>query len=181
MITKTHLAAVISRIKIMAQLNIAERRKPQDGRFSVADQRGSEFDLRVNLIPLVHGESVVMRVLDKQMTMGDLDGLGMEPKLLGEYRKLIHQPHGILLVTGPTGSGKTTTLYSSLMEIASPDKKIMTVEDPVEYQLAGINQVQVMPKIGLADEAAVHGINVLSRYLKRENILIALRICPDTI
>jgi type IV pilus assembly protein PilB len=146
---RSHLAAVISRIKIMSGMNIAERRKPQDGRFSVADSRGGEFDLRVNMIPLVHGESVVMRVLDKQMTMGTLDALGMDQDLLVEFRKLIHQPHGIILVTGPTGSGKTTTLYSSLVEISSPDKKIMTVEDPVEYQLAGINQVQVMPKIGL--------------------------------
>ena len=146
---RAHLPAVISRIKIMAGMNIAERRKPQDGRFSVGDERGGEFDLRVNMIPLVHGESVVMRVLDKQMTMGTLDDLGMEPDMLAQFRKMIHMPHGIILVTGPTGSGKTTTLYASLMEISSPDKKIMTVEDPVEYQIAGINQVQVMPKIGL--------------------------------
>jgi type II secretory ATPase GspE/PulE/Tfp pilus assembly ATPase PilB-like protein len=146
---KTHLPAVMSRIKIMAGMNIAERRKPQDGRFSVGDGRGGEFDLRVNMIPLVHGESVVMRVLDKQMTMGSLDDLGMEPDTLAHFRRMIHMPHGIILVTGPTGSGKTTTLYATLMEISSPDKKIMTVEDPVEYQLEGINQVQVMPKIGL--------------------------------
>ncbi len=146
---RAHLPAVISRIKIMAHMNIAERRKPQDGRISVTDQRGSEFDLRVSVLPLVHGESVVMRVLDKRMTAGRLEDLGMDSEMLVHFRKTIHQPHGILLVTGPTGSGKTTTLYTSLMEITSPEKKIMTVEDPVEYQLAGINQVQVFPKIGL--------------------------------
>jgi type IV pilus assembly protein PilB len=146
---RTHLPAVISRIKIMAQLNIAERRKPQDGRISVRDHHGGEYDLRVNLLPVVHGESVVMRVLDKRMTSGTLEDLGMEPELIAEFRSIIHQPHGLLLVTGPTGSGKTTTLYSSLMEISTSDKKIMTVEDPVEYQLAGINQAQVNPNIGL--------------------------------
>jgi type IV pilus assembly protein PilB len=147
--SRAYLSAVVSRIKVMAQLNISERRKPQDGRISVADQRGGEYDLRVNFIPLVHGESVVMRVLDKQMTSGSLDERGMEPELLATYRQMIHQPHGILLVTGPTGSGKTTTLYSTVMEILDPNKKILTVEDPVEYQLSGINQVQVNPKIGV--------------------------------
>lgn len=146
---QTHLPAVISRIKIMAQCDISERRKPQDGRISVNDSRGGSYDLRVNVLKLVHGESVVMRVLDKRMTSGRLDVLGMDGKLLTKVRAAIHQPHGILLVTGPTGSGKTTTLYSGLMEILSSEKKIMTVEDPVEYQLEGINQVQVMPKIGL--------------------------------
>ena len=146
---RLHLPAVISRIKIMAQLNIAERRRPQDGRISIRDQRGGEFDLRVSLLPLVHGESVVIRVLDKRMTGTVLEDLGMDPNFLVEFRRMIHRPHGILLVTGPTGSGKTTTLYSSLSEISSPDKKIMTVEDPVEYQLAGVNQVQVQPSIGL--------------------------------
>ena len=147
--SRTHLPAVISRIKIMASLDISERRKPQDGRISVGDGRGGEYDLRVNMLQLVHGESVVMRVLDKRMTGGKLDKLGMDQALLTRFKGAIHQPHGILLVTGPTGSGKTTTLYSGLMEILSPDKKIMTVEDPVEYQLEGVNQVQVMPKIGL--------------------------------
>ncbi len=145
----THLPAVISRIKIMAHCDISERRKPQDGRISVSDSRGGDYDLRVSVLQLVHGESIVMRVLDKRMTSGRLDVLGMDMKLLNQFKSAIHQPHGILLVTGPTGSGKTTTLYSGLMEILSPDKKIMTVEDPVEYQLEGVNQVQVMPKIGL--------------------------------
>jgi type IV pilus assembly protein PilB len=147
--SRAYMSAVISRIKIMAQLNISERRKPQDGRISVKDQRGGEYDLRVSILPLVHGESVVMRVLDKKMTTGKLDEIGMDGGLLKAYRAMIHQPHGILLVTGPTGSGKTTTLYSSVMELVDPNKKIVTVEDPVEYQVAGINQVQVMPKIGL--------------------------------
>ncbi|HLJ55732.1 MAG TPA: GspE/PulE family protein [Chthonomonadaceae bacterium] len=147
--TLNHLPAVISRIKIMAQCDISERRKPQDGRVTVHDARGGSYDLRVNVLQLVHGESIVMRVLDKRMTSGRLDVLGMGATQLTQFRDAVHQPHGIILVTGPTGSGKTTTLYSGLMEILSPDKKIMTVEDPVEYQLEGVNQVQVMPKIGL--------------------------------
>ena len=146
---RSHLSAVISRIKVMAQLNIAERRKPQDGRIRVADDRGGEYDLRVSIMPLIHGETVVMRVLDKRMAGLKLETLGMDGLLLRSYDQQIRQPHGILLVTGPTGSGKTTTLYASLTTISSPDIKIVTVEDPVEYQLAGINQMQVISKIGL--------------------------------
>jgi type IV pilus assembly protein PilB len=146
---RTHLAAVISRIKIMSDLDISERRKPQDGRISLRYKDGGECELRVSVIPAVNGESVVMRVLDKRMIGGTLEDLGMDPDLLEQFRGMIHRPHGLLLVTGPTGSGKTTTLYSSLMEITGPDKKIVTVEDPVEYQLPGITQIQVLPKIGL--------------------------------
>ena len=146
---RTHLAAVVSRIKIMSQLDISERRKPQDGRLTFRDAQGVECDIRLSLMPSVQGESVVMRVLDKRMVGGKLEDLGMEANLLEQFRSMIQQPHGLLLVTGPTGSGKTTTLYSSLAEIAGPDKKIVTVEDPVEYQIGGITQIQVFPKIGL--------------------------------
>ena len=141
-------AAIISRIKIMAKMNIAERRLPQDGRIRLrVGER--EIDLRVSTIPVVHGESVVMRILDKGTVVIDLDRLGFSPDNIESFHRLITQPHGIILVTGPTGSGKTTTLYGALDKINSPDKKIITVEDPVEYQIKGINQIQVKPQIGL--------------------------------
>lgn len=141
-------AAIVSRIKIMAKLNIAERRLPQDGRIriKVSDR---EIDLRVSSIPVLYGESLVMRILDKEGVVIDLERLGFADNTLLQFRKLIEKPNGIILVTGPTGSGKTTTLYGALDKINSPDKKIITVEDPVEYQLKGINQIQVKPQIGL--------------------------------
>jgi general secretion pathway protein E len=140
--------AIVSRIKIMAKLNIAERRLPQDGRIKlkVGDR---EIDLRVSTIPVLHGESVVMRILHKEGIIIDLDKLGFPPDTLSRFNELIKRPNGIILVTGPTGSGKTTTLYGALDKLNSPDKKIITVEDPIEYQLKGINQIQVKPKIGL--------------------------------
>lgn len=141
-------AAIISRLKIMARLNIAEKRLPQDGRIKIK-VKGREVDIRVSVIPMIHGESLVLRILDKGAMKFDLQSLGMSPDTLRRFRQLISLPHGIVLVTGPTGSGKTTTLYSSLVEINRPDIKIITTEDPVEYQLAGINQIQVHPKIGL--------------------------------
>jgi len=141
-------AAVVSRIKIMAKLNIAERRLPQDGRIRLKVSE-REIDLRVSTIPTLHGESVVMRILHKEGIVIDLDLLGFPPKTLQNFNQLINKPNGILLVTGPTGSGKTTTLYGALDKINSPDKKIITVEDPVEYQLKGVNQIQVKPQIGL--------------------------------
>jgi general secretion pathway protein E len=141
-------AAIVSRIKIMAKLNIAERRLPQDGRIRLrVGER--EIDLRVSTIPILHGESVVMRILDKKSIVIDLDLLGFLPDTLSNFNQLIKKPHGIILVTGPTGSGKTTTLYGALDKINSPDKKIITVEDPVEYQLKGVNQIQVKAQIGL--------------------------------
>jgi len=141
-------AAIVSRIKIMAKLNIAERRLPQDGRIGLmAGKR--EIDLRVSTIPVLFGESIVMRILDRESIVIDLDVLGFSPQTLTSFRQLIHKPYGILLVTGPTGSGKTTTLYGALDKINSPDKKIITVEDPVEYQIKGINQIQVKTQIGL--------------------------------
>ncbi|MCX7913455.1 MAG: type II secretion system ATPase GspE [Thermodesulfovibrionales bacterium] len=140
--------AIVSRIKIMSKLNIAERRLPQDGRIKlkVGD---SEIDLRVSTIPVIHGESVVIRILRKEGIIIDLDKLGFSQETLAAFTSLIKKPNGIILVTGPTGSGKTTTLYGALDKINSPDKKIITVEDPVEYQLKGINQIHVKPQIGL--------------------------------
>lgn len=141
-------AAIISRLKIMARLNIAEKRLPQDGRMKLKIH-GREIDVRVSVIPMIHGEGVVMRLLDKGAMKFDLRQIGMEPDTYETFRQLIDLPHGIILVTGPTGSGKTTTLYSALIEINTPDIKIVTTEDPVEYQLEGINQIQVHSKIGL--------------------------------
>lgn len=150
-------AAIISRLKIMARLNIAEKRLPQDGRIKLR-VHGREVDIRVSVIPMIHGESLVLRILDKGAMVFDLQGLGMDPRTYEEFRKLIRLPHGIILVTGPTGSGKTTTLYSSLLEIRSGENKIITTEDPVEYQLDGINQIQVHPKIGLTFAASLRSI-----------------------
>jgi len=141
-------SAIISRLKIMAHLNIAEKRLPQDGRIKLK-VKGREIDVRLSVIPMIHGEGLVMRILDKGSMVFDLQKIGMDPEIYDVFKQLIRLPHGILLVTGPTGSGKTTTLYSSLMEINQPDVKIITTEDPVEYQLAGINQIQVHTKIGL--------------------------------
>jgi type II secretion system protein E len=140
--------AIISRLKIMARLNIAEKRLPQDGRIKLR-VHGREVDVRVSVIPMIHGEGIVMRILDKGGMEFKLQKLGMEPDIYKVFQELIRLPHGIILVTGPTGSGKTTTLYSALLEIKSEETKIITTEDPVEYQLEGINQIQVHPKIGL--------------------------------
>ncbi len=141
-------AAVISRVKLMAKLNIAERRLPQDGRVKLAI-RGKDIDLRVSTVPAMYGESVVLRVLDKGEVF-DLLALGFDDETLAGFREVLKRPHGIVLVTGPTGSGKTTTLYASLLELNTPEKKILTVEDPIEYQLDGVNQIQVKPQIGLS-------------------------------
>ena len=150
-------AAVISRIKIMAKLNIAERRLPQDGRIMVRVQ-GKELDLRVSTVPTAHGESVVMRLLDRETVVFDFKRLGFTDNFLPQFEKVLTQPHGILLVTGPTGSGKTTTLYTALSRLNTPDVKIITVEDPVEYQIEGINQIQAKPQIGLDFAHALRSI-----------------------
>ncbi len=147
-------AAVVSRVKIMAKLNIAERRLSQDGRIATA-VRGKDVDLRVATTPTIHGESVVIRILDRSHVELDLPTLGFDESVIGRLRSLAQRPHGIMLVTGPTGSGKTTTLYSVLTEINTIDKKILTIEDPVEYQLPGINQVQVKQQSGLSFANAV--------------------------
>jgi len=147
-IPKKLQAAIFSRIKIMAKLNIAERRLPQDGRIMLKIG-ASETDIRISCIPVLYGESVVMRLLNKEGILIDMNRLGFPDDTLKLFNDIINQPNGIILVTGPTGSGKTTTLYAALDKINSPDKKIITVEDPVEYQLKGINQIQVKPQIGL--------------------------------
>lgn len=140
-------ASIVSRIKIMAGLNIAEKRIPQDGRIRTR-MAGREIDVRVSSMPVRHGERVVMRLLEKGNVF-DLSRVGMGTEIVTKFRKLIHLPHGIILVCGPTGSGKTTTLYSALAEINSPDKNILTIEDPIEYEMRGIGQTQVNPKIDL--------------------------------
>ncbi|MBK9757202.1 MAG: Flp pilus assembly complex ATPase component TadA [Nannocystis sp.] len=151
---KAHLPSIIARVKIMAGLNIAEKRLPQDGRIR-RKIAGKEVDMRVATVPTAHGERVTIRLLDKSAVMLNLDSIGIAPDHLRLIRSVIHRPHGIFLVTGPTGSGKTTTLYSALSEINTPDLNILTVEDPVEYQLAGISQVQVQSKINLTFAAGL--------------------------
>jgi general secretion pathway protein E len=150
-------AAVISRIKIMAKLNIAERRLPQDGRIMHRVQ-GKELDLRVSTVPTSHGESVVMRILDRESIVLDFDSLGFDDEIRRDFVHQLELPHGIILVTGPTGSGKTTTLYTALSALNTPERKIITVEDPVEYQLEGINQIQAKPTIGLDFAHALRSI-----------------------
>ncbi len=145
---KKFQAAIASRIKLMARMNIAEMRLPQDGRIKFKLTK-KEIDIRVSSLPTVFGESLVLRLLQKEDILLDLDVLGFPKDLLTRFKQIIALPYGILLVTGPTGSGKTTTLYAAINEINTPDRKIVTVEDPVEYQLDGVNQVQVQPKIGL--------------------------------
>jgi len=150
-------AAVISRIKIMAKLNIAERRLPQDGRIMHRVQ-GKELDLRVSTVPTSHGESVVMRILDRESIVLDFDSLGFDKIIRDKFIRQLEMPHGIILVTGPTGSGKTTTLYTALSALNKPSRKIITVEDPVEYQLEGINQIQAKSSIGLDFAHALRAI-----------------------
>jgi len=141
-------AAIISRVKIMAKLDIAERRLPQDGRIKlkIGDK---EIDFRVSTLPTLFGESLVMRILDRDTLVFDLEKLGFPKEFLSQYDELVSQPYGMILVTGPTGSGKTSTLYTTLEKINSPENKIITLEEPVEYQLNGVNQIQVNPKIGM--------------------------------
>ena len=150
-------AAVISRIKIMSKLNIAERRLPQDGRIQLRVQ-GKELDLRVSTVPTSYGESVVMRILDRESIVFDFHQLGFTDHILKPFKKVLELPHGIMLVTGPTGSGKTTTLYTALQQLNTEERKIITVEDPVEYQLAGINQIQVKASIGMDFTSALRAI-----------------------
>jgi general secretion pathway protein E/type IV pilus assembly protein PilB len=150
-------AAIISRLKIMARLNIAEKRLPQDGRIKMR-VRNHEIDVRVSIIPMIHGEGIVMRLLDKTRMVFNLANVGMLPDTYQTFRRIIDRPHGIILVTGPTGSGKSTTLYSALNEIKDETVKIITVEDPVEYQQPGISQIQVHSKIGLTFAASLRSI-----------------------
>jgi general secretion pathway protein E len=150
-------AALISRLKIMAELDISEKRLPQDGRISLRIG-GRAIDVRVSTLPSAHGERAVLRLLDKSESKFTLEGLGMDGKVLSAFDQLVHQPHGIVLVTGPTGSGKTTTLYASLGRIDTASTNVLTVEDPVEYELAGIGQTQVNTKIDLTFGKALRAI-----------------------
>jgi len=149
--------ALTSRIKIMSNLDIAERRLPQDGRMRMRVS-GKDIDLRVSLLPVVHGEKVVLRILDKSNLTASIDKLGLDPDTFKRFKSAVDAPHGLILVTGPTGSGKTTTLYSALNELNNPDYNIVTVEDPVEFQIPGINQVPVRKEIGLTFAAALRSI-----------------------
>jgi general secretion pathway protein E len=150
-------ASIIARLKIMAGLNIAEKRLPQDGRFAIRTS-GKDVDLRVSVLPTSHGERVVLRLLEKENRLLNLSEMGFAKERLSVIHQLIQLAHGIILVTGPTGSGKTTTLYAALSHINAPDKNIITVEDPVEYQLLGIGQMQVNPKINLSFAAGLRSI-----------------------
>ena len=149
--------AITSRIKILAGLNIAERRVPQDGRFRVC-VLGKEIDLRISILPTSHGEKIVIRILDKGTLTASIDQMGIDESTLAKFRKAIDAPHGMILVTGPTGSGKTTTLYSVLQELNNPQYNIVTVEDPIEYELGGVNQVAVRADIGLDFASALRSI-----------------------
>ncbi len=150
-------AAIISRIKILSHLDIAEKRLPQDGRIKLI-VAGREVDVRVSVIPMLYGEAVVLRILDRSSTLVGLEGLGMAGEDLRIYSRVLTQPHGIVLVTGPTGSGKTTTLYASLAQINDVERKIITIEDPIEYHLEGINQIQVATKAGLTFSTGLRAI-----------------------
>lgn len=166
-------AAIVSRIKIMANLDIAERRLPQDGR--IKHKTGNEeFDMRISTTPTMHGESVVIRLLDRSDVTLDFLALGFTNNVRNAFEDLIAQPQGIMLVTGPTGSGKTTTLYTALEVLNSPEKKILTVEDPIEYQLKGINQIQVKPSIDLTFA------NVLRSFLRQDPDVIMIGEMRDT-
>ena len=156
-VPRSQQAAVVSRVKIMASLNIAEHRLPQDGRIKIR-LSGKEIDIRVSIIPIAHGERVVMRILEKGNFLFSLEQLGMDERDHRLMDKLITHSHGIILVTGPTGSGKSTTLYAALQRVNSPDKNIITLEDPIEYLIAGIGQIQVHPKIGLTFASGLRSI-----------------------
>jgi type IV pilus assembly protein PilB len=141
---------MVSRVKIMADLDIAEKRRPQDGRIKFRAKDGKEVDLRVSILPTQHGEKIVLRILDKSQLQLRLESLGFDEPILASFRKAIHNPYGMVLVTGPTGSGKTTSLYAALNELNTDEVNITTIEDPIEYNLEGINQTQVHEEIGLS-------------------------------
>lgn len=158
--------AITSRLKIMAELDIAEKRRPQDGRIKVRSKAGQDIDLRVSTLPTQYGEKLVLRILDKGSLQLNLDSLGFSEEVLNSFRKEIHNPYGMILVTGPTGSGKTTTLYSALNEINSEQVNITTIEDPIEYNLEGINQTQVHEEIDLTF------VNILRSILRQDPNII---------
>ncbi|QCF24993.1 GspE/PulE family protein [Hydrocarboniclastica marina] len=178
---KRVIAALVLRLKLMAGLNISEKRLPQDGRFNIR-VKGRSIDVRVSTMPVQYGESVVMRLLDQSQGLLDLDATGMPPALLARFRRLVRRPHGMILVTGPTGSGKTTTLYGALTELNRPEVKIITAEDPIEYRLPRITQVQVHPKIGLDFATVLRAglrqdpdIMLIGEMRDRETVEIGLR------
>jgi type II secretory ATPase GspE/PulE/Tfp pilus assembly ATPase PilB-like protein len=150
-------AAIVSRLKILSNLDIAEKRLPQDGRIKLKIG-GREIDVRVSIIPMIHGEAVVLRILDRTDAVLGIEHMGMHPRDQAAFYRLLEMPHGIVLVTGPTGSGKTTTLYAALSKINDAERKIVTIEDPVEYQLRGVNQIQVNTKSGLTFAAGLRAI-----------------------
>jgi type II secretory ATPase GspE/PulE/Tfp pilus assembly ATPase PilB-like protein len=156
--SKTLHFPIISRIKVISNLDIAEHRLPQDGRFRVNDSSGKEIDFRVSVLPTALGEKIVLRVLDKNLDVLDIDKLGFEPDVLARLKEVCQKPHGLILACGPTGSGKTTTLYSILKYIDSPGKNIITVEDPVEFQIKGFNQVNIRTEVGLTFPTALRSI-----------------------
>jgi len=156
-VSKRLQPAITSRLKLMGKMNIAEMRLPQDGRIKVREGQ-RDIDIRVSSLPTLFGESVVLRLLNREEVRLDLETLGISSDILGDFERIILRPYGLILVTGPTGSGKTTTLYGVMNRINAPDKKIITVEDPVEYQLDGINQIQIRPKIGLGFASALRNI-----------------------
>jgi general secretion pathway protein E len=166
-------AAVVSRIKVMAKLNIAERRLPQDGRIKLKIE-GRDVDMRISTVPTMHGESVVLRLLDQKGIPLDLTSLGFQETSLNQFNQLLARPHGVILVTGPTGSGKTTTLYAALKQLNTLERKILTVEDPIEYQLKGVNQIQVQTKIGLTFS------NILRSILRQDPDVIMIGEMRDT-
>ncbi|NKC15772.1 MAG: type II secretion system protein GspE [Gammaproteobacteria bacterium] len=149
--------AIVSRIKVLSRLNIAERRLPQDGRMRLPVE-GRQMDMRVSALPTMNGESVVLRLLDQETVPLDFESIGFEQHIIDGLQGLLARPHGIVLVTGPTGSGKTTTLYAAMQQLNSPDRKLVTVEDPVEYQIGGISQIQVRPRIGLGFAESLRSI-----------------------
>ena len=152
------MPGVVSRLKVLSKLDVAERRRPQDGRFSISTTTGKIVDLRVTLLPTISGEGVVMRLLEKTRTAPSLTDLGLENTMQMELERIVHRSIGTLLVTGPTGSGKSTTLHGALMDLARPEKTVITIEDPVEYELSGAYQIQVNPTIGVTfASATAHG------------------------
>ena len=165
--------AITSRIKLIANMNIAESRIPQDGRILIQEE-DENLDIRVSSVPTIFGESIVLRLLSKEKSLLNLEVLGMNNDHLKIFKQLIRKPYGLILVTGPTGSGKTTTLYAALNDINTPDKKIITVEDPVEYQLEGINQIQVKPEIGL------NFANILRSILRQDPDIILVGEIRDS-
>src|SRR5207237_4722811 len=165
--------SIASRLKIMASLDIAEKRRPQDGKFQVKVE-GRQIDFRVSVLPTVHGEKIVLRILDSTNLGRNIESLGFEPQALADFKAAIDAPYGMILVTGPTGSGKTTTLYSAVTEMLTPEMNFVTVEDPVEYQIEGVNQVQVNPKRGMTFAGALRSI------LRQDPVIVMVGESRDT-